>query len=89
MLATRNFGDWHTVVGEVPWVILQRIQIRDWVIPARAALLSNRCGLHSSAVIPSVSLIIHSPVAAGHCAALHRGTIPLSDIFPLYNYLND
>jgi len=19
MLATRNFGDWHTVVGEVPW----------------------------------------------------------------------
>ena len=42
MLATRNFGDWHTVVGEVPWSSVAKTR---WTVTA--SLYCTRWGITS------------------------------------------
>jgi len=51
MLATRNFGDWHTVVGEVPWS-----SVLKTTMDRHSTLV-----LHSLKNIQLVQVIMHQP----------------------------
>jgi len=84
VLATRNFGDWYTVVGEVPWVILQRIQIHEWVI--RSPRSSPQQPMRVAFICCDTQRVTDYTQPSRR-RTLHRGTISPSDIFPLYNYL--
>ena len=49
MLATRNFGDWHTLVGEVPWSS----------VPKTTMDCHSRLVLHSLRINQPVHVVMH------------------------------
>ena len=54
MLATRNFGDWHTVVGEVPWSLMPKTTMDCY----------SKLVLHSLRNNPSLQVVVHQPIAS-------------------------